>query len=451
MVGTLPWKNLCLPIVALSALLGCSATGSSQSPAAATSAARPAVAPVLTVAPPEPAGPIMLGIDVLESQGFAAIKGKRVAVLSHTAGVNRQGVSTVDVLRHAPGVQVVALFGIEHGVNNEFSAGKNFEDYKDPRTGLPVLSLYNGRTRKPTKEQLKGIQTVVVDLQDIGVRSYTFAVWMRFAIEGCFENGVEVVVLDRPNPLGGLKVSGPLLDADLRSGVGGYRVPYVHGLTIGELARMAAQAPGVLVDVSEAVRAKGKLTVIPMRGWNRSMTWPETGLRFIGTSPNIQDFSAVVGYAMVGLGCENTGFTHGIGTNYVFRGIAFQGMTTDQLLLQLAALKVPGVGFRKLTVTDAAGKTATGAYVDVTDWNAWDPTQFSFELMRLACRLNPPNPMAKFLADKTSLFSKEVGSHEFLNALLRDGAKVDLAGFEKTWQARNTIYQQQTQKYWLYN
>jgi len=123
MVGTLPWKNLCLPFLALSALLGCSATGSSQSPAATTSAARPAVGPALTVAPPEPAGPIMLGIDVLESQGFAAIKGKRVAVLSHTAGVNRLGVSTVDVLRRAPGVQVVALFGIEHGVNNEFPAG----------------------------------------------------------------------------------------------------------------------------------------------------------------------------------------------------------------------------------------------------------------------------------------------------------------------------------------
>ena len=390
-----------------------------------------------------------LGIDVLEAQGYAAVKGKRIAVLSHVAGVNRQGVSTIDVLRRAPGVQVVALFGIEHGVNNEFAAGKNFDDYKDPRTGLPVLSLYNGKTRKPTKEQLKGIQAVVVDLQDIGVRSYTFAVWMRYAIEGCFENGVEVIVLDRPNPLGGLKVSGPILDADLKSGVGGYRVPYVHGLTIGELARMAALAPGVL-EVPEAIRAKGKLTVIPMRGWNRSMVWPETGLKFVGTSPNIQDFAAVVGYAMVGLGCENTGFTHGIGPNYPFRGLAFKGLTADQLIQQLTALKIPGVGYRKLTLTDAAGKVTSGTYVDVTDWNAWDPTQLSFELMRLACRLTPPNPVAKLIAEKGSLFNKLVGSHEFLNALQRDGATVDVEGFGKAWQTRNAIYQQQTKRYWLY-
>jgi uncharacterized protein YbbC (DUF1343 family) len=449
MAGTfpaLPWKNLCLPFLALFALLGCSATGSSQS----APAKAPAAPPALTVAPTEPAGPIMLGIDVLESQGFAALKGKRVGLLTMPAGVNRQGVSTIEVLRRAPGVQLAALFAIEHGINNEFPAGKNFEDYQDPRTGLPVHSLYDGKTGRPTKAQLKGIDVLVVDLQDIGVRSYTHAVRMRYAIEGCFQNGVEVIVLDRPNPLGGLKVDGPILDADLKSGVGGFRVPYVHGLTIGELARMAAQAPGVL-DIPEAVRAKGKLTVIPMRGWNRAMLWPETGLRFVPTSPRVQDFAAVVGYAMVGLGCEGTGFTHGIGTNYNFRGIAFKGLTTDQLLQQLTALRVPGVGFRKLSVTDAAGKTTTGVYVDVNDWQAWNPTQLSFELMRLACRLTPPNPVAKALADKTNIFNKLVGSHEFLNALQRDGAKLDLEAFEKTWQARNAIYQQQTKKYWLYN
>ncbi len=449
MVGTIPWKKLCLPLIALSALLGCSAT-SSSSVGSTRAASSPPAPPALPVAPPEPTGPIMLGIDVLESQGFAALKGKRVGLLTMPAGVNRQGVSTVEVLRRAPGVQLVALFAIEHGINNEFPAGRNFTDYKDPKTGLPVFSLYDGKTGRPTKEQLKGVEVLVVDLQDIGVRSYTHAVRMRYAIEGCFSNGVEVIVLDRPNPLGGLKVDGPILDADLKSGVGGYRVPYVHGLTIGELARMAAQAPGVL-DVPEAVRAKGKLTVIPMRGWSRSMLWPETGLRFVATSPRVQDFAAVVGYAMVGLGCEGTGFTHGIGTNYNFRGIAFKGLTTDQLLQQLTALKVPGIGFRRLSVTDAAGKTTTGVYVDVNDWQAWNPTQFSFELMRLACRLTPPNPVAKALAEKGHIFNKLVGSHEFLNALQRDGAKVDVEGFTQTWQARNAIYQQQSKRYWLYN
>lgn len=446
MVGTLPWKNLCLPFLALSALIGCSATGSSQS-APATVASAP---PTLTVAPPEPAGPIMLGIDVLESQGFAALKGKTIGLLTHPAGVNRNGVSTIEVLRRAPGVKLAALFAPEHGIYGDIPAGDKITDRKDARTGLTVYSLY-GTTTGPTKAQLKGIDVFVIDLQDIGVRSYTFNVCMKYAIEGCFRNGVEVMVLDRPNPLGGLKVDGPLLDDDLKSGVGGYRIPYIHGLTIGEIARMAAQAPAVL-NVPEAVRAKGKLTVIPMRGWTRSMLWPETGLRFVTTSPLVPDFAAVVGYAMLGLGCQNSGFTHGIGSYYPFRGLAFKGLTSDQLLLQLTALKVPGVGYRKITINDAAGKATTGIYVDVTNWQAWNPTELSFELLRLACRLNPPNPFTKLIADKTvPIFNKIVGSHEFLNALQRDGAKVDIAGFEKTWQARNAIYQQQTKKYWLYN
>jgi uncharacterized protein YbbC (DUF1343 family) len=445
MVGTLPWKNLCLPLIALSALLGCSATSSTS----AGSAPATSAPPILKVAPPEPTGPIMLGIDVLESQGFAALKGKTIGLLTHPAGVNRNGVSTIEVLRRAPGVKLAALFAPEHGIYGDVPAGDKITDRKDARTGLTVYSLY-GTTTGPTKAQLTGIDVFVIDLQDIGVRSYTFNVCMRYAIEGCFRNGVEVMVLDRPNPLGGLKVDGPILDEDLKSGVGGYRIPYVHGLTIGEIARMAAQAPAVLA-VPEAVRAKGKLTVIPMRGWSRSMLWPETGLRFVATSPRVQDFAAVVGYAMVGLGCEQSGFTHGIGTNYNFRGVAFKGLTTDQLMLQLSALKVPGVGFRKLSVTDATGKTTTGVYVDVTDWNAWNPTQLSFEMMRLACRLTPPNPFTRMITEKGHIFNKLVGSHEFLNALQRDGARVDLDAFEATWQARNAIYQQQTKRYWLYN
>jgi uncharacterized protein YbbC (DUF1343 family) len=449
MFGTIPWKNLCLPFIALSALLGCSAA--SDTPAAPARTAGPALA----VTPPEPAGPIMLGIDVLESQGFAAVRGKRIGVLTHTAGVNRRGVSTIEVLRRAPGVQVVALFALEHGVNNEFPAGKNFDDYLDPRTGLQVRSLYNGRTNKPTKVQLAGVDAIVVDLQDIGVRSYTFAVRMRYAIEGAFENGVEVIVLDRPNPLGGLKVDGPILDANLKSGVGGFRVPYVHGLTIGELARMSALAPGVM-DVTDAVRARGKLTVIPMRGWNRSMRWPETGLNFVPTSPLVRDFPAVVGYAMVGLGSSwgafvKPAFSHGIGSDHPFRGIGFNGRPTDALLQDLQALRVPGVAFRKLAVTGRGGQPATGIYVDVMDWDAWRPTELSFQLLRLNARLAGTNPFANLSPENARTLNIHIGSMEWYNALKRDGARVDVEGFINTWQERNAIYQQQTKRYWLYN
>jgi len=390
----------------------------------------------------------MLGIDVLESEGFAAIKGKRIGLLTHPAGVNRQGISTVDVLRHAPGVKLVALFAPEHGLYGVEEAGRNLVDTVDRRTGLPVYSLY-GKTRKPTREMLKGLNALVIDLQDIGVRSYTYVSALRYVMEACFENNVEVVVLDRPNPLGGLKVDGPAMDADLVSYVGAFRVPYVHGLTIGELARMAAAAPGVLA-IPEAVRMRGRLVVVPMRGWRRSMRWPDTGLPFVPTSPSIQDFASVVGYAMTGLGCEIGGFSHGLGRSYPFRGISFKGKTAEQLEKELRALKLPGLNFTRISAPDANGKAVTGVYIEVTDWDAWRPADLSFHLMRLACKWSSSNPFASAPTDKASLFRKLVGSALWWNALRRDGAKVDVEAFLSGWRKRALVYQQQTRRYWLY-
>ena len=444
-------------VFALLGLFGCSA--STPAPRPAPQAVLPSInipQPAAPVAPAEPF-PVMLGIDVLESQGFAAVQGKRIGLLTHPAGVNRHGISTVDVLRRAPGVKLVALFGVEHGINGEFPASQNYNDYVDKRTGLKVFSLYDGKTGRPTKAQLKGIDAMVIDLQDIGVRSYTFAVRMKYAIEGCFENGVEVIVLDRPNPLGGLKVSGPLLDAKFMSGVGAYRVPYVHGLTIGELARMARDElpPGGLA-VSDAARARGKLTIIPMRGWHRAMRWPDTGLTFVGTSQLVQTYEATVGYAMVGLGSSwnkfiNPGFSHGIGNEYPFRGLGYNGRNTDVLLQDLNALKVSGVAFRKVSVANKTGQPTPGVYVDIVDWAAWDPTELSFDLMRLNCRLRGTNPFAQLNTENARTINIHVGSDAWWTALKRDGAKVDVEGFLKTWRAQDEIYQAQSRKYWLYN
>jgi uncharacterized protein YbbC (DUF1343 family) len=272
---------------------------------------------------------------------------------------------------------------------------------------------------------------------------------MRYAIEACFENGVEVVVLDRPNPLGGLKVSGPLLDSEWMSGVGGFRVPYVHGLTIGELARMAADAPGVL-KIDEKKRAAGHLVVIPMQGWRRAMRWPETGLTFVPTSPLVQDFAAVVGYATVGLGCEKTGFTHGIGKLYPFRGIGYKGRTADELEKEFTGLHLAGLKFRKVSAPQTNGKPGAGIYVDIADWDAWDPVELSFSMMRLACRFNPPNPFARLDAVQARGFNIYTGSTAWWNALRRDGARVNLEAFLQQWREQDRIYQQQSRKYWLY-
>jgi uncharacterized protein YbbC (DUF1343 family) len=427
-------------------LLGCSASQPSARPVAA--APVPAPRPATPLVPPTPVYPVMLGIDVLEAQGFAAVKGKRIGLLTHPAGVNRRGESTITVLRRAPGVKVVALYGPEHGIYGSAPAEALLTDTIDPRTGLPVFSLY-GKFRKPTKSQLAGIDAMVIDLQDIGTRSYTFVSAMKLTMEACFENNIEVIVLDRPNPLGGLKVDGPLLDPKWTSYVGEFRVPYVHGLTIAELARMAKEAPRVL-DVPDDVRARGRLTIIPMNGWRRSMRWPETGLKWIPTSPYIQDFAAVEGYPMLGLGCYLGGFTHGVGKSYPFRGLSHNGIKLDVLEKELRALRLPGLKFRRISAPDRKGKPAIGLYAEITDYDEWRPTELSFYLMKLACKYEAKNPFLTAPVGQANGFLRHMGSEAFFRALQRDGARVDVAAFIAEWHKADLIYQQQTKRYWLY-
>jgi uncharacterized protein YbbC (DUF1343 family) len=260
---------------------------------------------------------------------------------------------------------------------------------------------------------------------------------------------VEVIVLDRPNPLGGLKVDGPPLDPEWMSGVGAFRVPYVHGLTLGELARMAKDAPGVL-NIPDRVRLRGRLTVIPMRGWTRSMRWPETGLKWIPTSPNIPNFEAAVGYAMVGLGCEKTGWTWGVGTFYPFRGIGFPKKTPEQIIAELGQYRIPGIRLDKTQGVGRDGKVIGGVYVEISDWNAWRPTELSFYMMKTAAKWSARNPFAALSPAEARTFNIHVGSTAWFNALKRYGARVDVAAFIRNWSERAAIYQQQSRKYWLY-
>jgi uncharacterized protein YbbC (DUF1343 family) len=188
-----------------------------------------------------------------------------------------------------------------------------------------------------------------------------------------------------------------------------------------------------------------------MRGWRRSMRWPETGLAYVPTSPNVPDFAAVVGYAMVGLGCEQSGFKWGIGKAYPFRGLSFKGRTADLLEKDLNALHLPGLQFRKITAPDAHGRPGNGVYVEVADWDAWNPTELSFHLMRLACRYSPPNPFAALGSAQARTFNIHVGSTAWWQALYHDGAKVRVESFLKDWRERNRVYQEQTKKYWLYH
>lgn len=444
-------------LAALSALLFAAGCASKPPPPAP----KPAPPVVIAPKPPEPEPeilpPVMLGIDVLEADGFKAIAGKKIGLLTHPAGVNRRGESTIDVLRRAPRVKLVALFSPEHGLNGNFAASANYQDSVDAATGLPVISLYTGKpgSQKPSLAQLKGLDALVIDLQDIGVRSYTFSSAMLCAMAGCFEAGIEVIVLDRPNPLGGLKVGGPPLDPELKSYVGAFRVPYMHGLTIGELAKLARETQGVMVipeiiNVSERVRLKGRLTVIPMRGWKRSMHWPDTGLRWLSTSRYITSYEAAVGYALVGLGAQNSGWSSGIGSFYPFRGIGFPKKTPAQILAEFNQFKIPGIHLNVTNGVDREGKVIEGVYVDVSDWAAVRPVELSLYMQKVAAKWSTKNPFAALTKAEARTFKIHVGSALWLTALQRDGAKVDVAPFIKNWTERAAIYQQMSRKFWLY-
>ena len=392
------------------------------------------------------AGAVLPGIDVLERDGFSALRGRRVGLLTHPAGVNRAGRSTIDVLREARNVRLVALFGPEHGIYGDEKANVPIDDRTDPRTGLPVFSLY-GKYRHPTPQMLAGIDTLVVDLQDIGARSYTYVSCMRYVMETCFENGKEVVVLDRPNPLGGFKVDGPPLNDKWMSYVGAFQVPYVHGLTIGELARMAKDKSGVL-KVDEAVRRRGRLQVIPMAGWSRRMLWPDTGLRWIPTSPAIPDLSAVLGYPMTGLGAQLGGFSHGYGTQMPFRLLQFPRTTPETISAALEARDIPGLAFPVLPFTHK-GQQHRATYVKVTDWSALRPTELSLHMMDLAREWNSTNPFAAAGKGQQDLFNKHVGDERVLNFLIQ-GSPLPINALLADWDIASRRFLQESRAWWLY-
>ncbi len=389
---------------------------------------------------------IHLGIDTLEQSGFRAITGKRVGLLTHPAGVNRNGVSSIDVLRRASNVNLVALFGPEHGIYGNEKANVPVDDKIDPRTGLPVYSLY-GQYRKPSPKMLRGLDALIIDLQDLGVRSYTYVSCMRYAMEACFENGVEVIVLDRPNPLGGLKVDGPPLDRKWRSYVGAFHVPYVHGLTIGELAQVARYTSGTM-EVTDKVRQNGKLTVIKMRGWRRNMLWPQTGLKWVPTSPYIPDLSAVLGYAMTGLGAQVGGFSHGIGTPYPFRLLRFKGKSSKEVQQALMAQRIPGLSFRILRTKTKAGASVEGVYVNVSDWAKVRPTEISFYMMQLTAAWTPGNPFVS--AKNPGLFNKHVGSTAWWNEISQRGAQARTKDFVRAWAKQAQSFQRDHARFYLY-
>ena len=232
------------------------------------------------------------GIEVLRDGGFAQLQGKRVGLITNPTGIDNDLKSTIDILHEAPGVTLTALFSPEHGVRGDVHAGDHVGTSTDPSTGVTVYSIY-GKTLRPSAEMLKDVDVLVYDIQDIGCRSYTFISTMGNAMQACAELGKEFMVLDRPNPVSGNKVEGNLVEKDCESFVSRFPIPYLYGLTPGELARYLNEE-GILGK-------KVDLTVVPMQGWKRDMTFARTGMPWVLPSPHIPTPETAVYYPMSGI------------------------------------------------------------------------------------------------------------------------------------------------------
>jgi uncharacterized protein YbbC (DUF1343 family) len=283
---------------------------------------------------------VRLGNEVLADSGFQALQGKRVGLITNPSGVDGHLQSTVELLRSAPGVTLAALFGPEHGIYGDVPAGVRVEGSMDARTGVPAYSLY-GETKRPTPAMLRGLDALVYDLQDTGCRSYTFINTMGDAMDACGEAGIEFVVLDRPNPLGGLRVEGPMLRDEFQSGVGRWTIPYVYGLTCGELARM--------INDRGWIKHPCRLTVVPLHGWRRDMTWEDTGLPWVPTSPHVPHARSPLFQVATGMLGETGVVSVGVGYTLPFQCLAAPGIDGPRLAEILRGFRVPGVAFRPIT------------------------------------------------------------------------------------------------------
>jgi uncharacterized protein YbbC (DUF1343 family) len=344
-----------------------------------------------------------LGIDRLQAMNFAPLAGKRVGLVTNQTGVNSQLVKTRLILRKAGSVRLCALFSPEHGLDGTELAGKYVASKKDPATGLTVHSLY-GPTRKPTPGMLSGLDVLVFDMQDIGCRSYTYVSTMARCMEAAGEAGIDFMVLDRPNPLGGLRVEGPPMESRWISFIGQIPVPYVHGMTVGELARMT--------NHSGWTATRCRLHVVEMRGWQRSMQWQETGLRWVQTSPNIPRASSPLYYVATGMPGELAGLDTGVGGPSPFEFLACRSASAESLLATLRRGSFPGVDF-----TPYKSGPWQGVRLSIQPEAPANLTGLGIHLLAAANQGSKPNLFARSPADKLDLFFKSYGSQSIRTQL----------------------------------
>jgi uncharacterized protein YbbC (DUF1343 family)/CubicO group peptidase (beta-lactamase class C family) len=364
---------------------------------------------------PKPITPIATGIDILVREKFRRLRGRKVGLVTNHTGRDRDGRSTIDLLHQADGVKLVALFSPEHGIRGAVDAA--VPDTKDAKTGLPVYSLY-GRRRKPTAETLKGIDTLVFDIQDAGCRFYTYISTLGYVLEAAKEHGLRVLVLDRPNPIGGFAVEGPVLDAGRESFVAYYALPVRHGLTVGELARLFNAERKIGAD----------LEVVRMEGWRRGDLYDRTGLVWVNPSPNLRSLPAALLYPGIGL-LETTNVSVGRGTERPFEWIGAPWIDGRRMAAALGERGLPGVRFVPVKLTPSAstyrGTECGGVQIIVDDWLRFQAVRTGLTIAAELRRLYPE----VWQADRLGVL---LGHRETLDGIRRGLPFKDL---EKGWQA----------------
>ncbi len=390
------------------------------------------------------------GIEVLRDRGFDELKGKRVGLVTNPSGVDRYLNSTVDILFNAPGVELVALYGPEHGVRGDVYAGGKVTDTRDEATGLPVYSLY-GSTRKPTPQMLEGIDVMVYDIQDVGARSYTFISTLGLVMEACAAKGIEVMVLDRPNPLGGNKIEGCYVEQPFNSFVSQYRIPYIYGLTVGELAVMINEEGLNRGQLGNQEPVRCKLTVIPMEGWERDMLYEDTGLPWVLPSPNIPFKDTPLYYSASGICGELYGFMDiGVGYTLPFQVFGATWLDPDKLKARLESYGLPGISFRTIWYKPIAGsrkgELVKGLQYFFTDYENARVTETQFFVMQAVAELYPDKKAFEIISGY-GLFDKVCGTDYVRKEFSKRYKVADIRDY---WRKDEASFRELSQKYHIY-
>jgi uncharacterized protein YbbC (DUF1343 family) len=387
---------------------------------------------------------VQTGIEVLRQNNFKELAGKKVGLITNPTGVDSELKSTIDILFEAPNVQLVALFAPEHGVRGDYSAGEQVSNVRDPATGLPVYSLY-GKQKKPAPQHLEMIDVLVYDIQDIGVRSYTYITTMGRVMEAAAEQGIEFMVLDRPNPLGGLKIEGNIAEEKLFSMVGAFPIPYVYGLTCGELAQMI-NGEGWLGN-----GLKCKLTVIPMKGWHRHLYFEDTGLPWVPSSPHIPHAHKAAYYVATGILGELGLINIGVGYTLPFELFGAPYINPALLIGPLNDYYKGNVVFRPIYYKPYYGKNASellqGLQVYIRKPEKVSLMSIQFKFLEVFHEIYPNIDVLAETEERHNMFDKVCGSAK-IRALFFNEYKYESIRF--LLEDSITVFRELSGEYYLY-